>query len=247
MKLADTGFTASEIKAKAKRYIIETYERFDLVADSAKDVYMYDEKGTPYLDFYAGIAVNSVGNCCESVVNAVCEQAKTLMQSFNYPYTVPQALLAEKICTATGIDKIFFQNTGTEANEAMIKMARKYGVEKYGANRYNIVTAEDSFHGRTFGSMSATGQPDNACQIGFGGMVPGFTYAPYNDLEAFKNACTDSTIAVMIEPVQGEGGVHPATPEFMTGCGNSAMKTICFFCSMKCRQAGAGQAQSCRT
>lgn len=217
MKLADTGFTASEIKAKAKRYIIETYERFDLVADSAKDVYMYDEKGTPYLDFYAGIAVNSVGNCCESVVNAVCEQAKTLMQSFNYPYTVPQALLAEKICTATGMDKIFFQNTGTEANEAMIKMARKYGVEKYGANRYNIVTAEDSFHGRTFGSMSATGQPDNACQIGFGGMVPGFTYAPYNDLEAFKNACTDSTIAVMIEPVQGEGGVHPATPEFMTG------------------------------
>lgn len=217
MKLSETGFTANEIKDKAKKYMIETYERFDFLADSANGVYMYDENGTPYLDFYAGIAVNSVGNCCERVVDAVCEQAKTLMQSFNYPYTVPQALLAEKVCTTLGMDKIFYQNTGTEANEAMIKMARKYGVEKYGPNHYNIVTAEKSFHGRTFGAMSATGQPDNACQIGFGGMVPGFTYAPYNDLQAFKDACTENTIAIMIEPVQGEGGVHPATQEFMTG------------------------------
>lgn len=217
MKLSETGFTANEIKDKAKKYMIETYERFDFLADSAKGVYMYDENGTPYLDFYAGIAVNSVGNCCERVVDAVCEQAKTLMQSFNYPYTVPQALLAEKVCTTLGMDKIFYQNTGTEANEAMIKMARKYGVEKYGPNHYNIVTAEKSFHGRTFGAMSATGQPDNACQIGFGGMVPGFTYAPYNDLQAFKDACTENTVAIMIEPVQGEGGVHPATQEFMTG------------------------------
>ncbi|MGN0585645.1 MAG: aspartate aminotransferase family protein, partial [Oscillospiraceae bacterium] len=193
------------------------YERFDFLADSAKGVYMYDENGTPYLDFYAGIAVNSVGNCNERVVDAVCSQAKTIMQSFNYPYTVPQALLAEKICTTIGMDKIFYQNTGTEANEAMIKMARKYGVEKYGPNRYNIVTAKQSFHGRTFGAMSATGQPDNACQIGFGGMVPGFTYAEYNNLQAFKDACTENTIAIMIEPVQGEGGVHPATQEFMTG------------------------------
>lgn len=217
MKLAETGFTAEEIKAKAKKYIIETYERYDFVADTAKGVYMYDEKGTPYLDFYAGIAVNSVGNCNERVVEAVREQAGELMQTFNYPYTVPQALLAEKVCTALGMDKIFFQNTGTEANEAMIKMARKYGVEKYGANRYNIVTAANSFHGRTFGAMSATGQPDNACQIGFGGMVPGFTYAKYNDLQSFKDARTENTIAIMIEPVQGEGGVNPATPEFMNG------------------------------
>lgn len=127
MKLSETGFTAQDIKDKAKKYMIETYERFDFLADSAKGVYMYDEKGTPYLDFYAGIAVNSVGNCCERVVDAVCEQAKTIMQSFNYPYTVPQALLAEKVCTTLGMDKIFYQNTGTEANEAMIKMARKYG------------------------------------------------------------------------------------------------------------------------
>lgn len=180
-------------------------------------MYVYDENGNEYLDFYAGIAVNSVGNCNKAVVEAVRTQAGEIMQTFNYPYTVPQALLAEKICTAIGMDKIFFQNSGAEANEAMIKMARKYGVEKYGANKYNIVTAAKSFHGRTFGAMSATGQPDNACQIGFGDMTPGFTYAEYNNLEAFKAACTENTIAIMIEPVQGEGGVNPATPEFMKG------------------------------
>ena len=115
------------------------------------------------------------------------------------------------------MDKIFYQNSGTEANEAMIKMARKYGIEKYGPNRYHIVTAKDGFHGRTFGAMSATGQPGNGCQVGFGPMTYGFSYAPYNDLKAFKDACTENTIAIMIEPVQGEGGVHPATPEFMKG------------------------------
>ena len=93
----------------------------------------------------------------------------------------------------------------------------KYGVEKYGPNRYHIVTAKDGFHGRTFGAMSATGQPGNACQVGFGPMTYGFSYAPYNDLKAFEDACTENTIAIMIEPVQGEGGVHPATKEFMTG------------------------------
>ena len=217
MRLHDTGLSAKLLKEKASQYMIETYERFDFVADHAKGVYLYDEQDTPYLDFYAGIAVNSVGNCNQKVVKAVQEQAETLMQVFNYPYSIPQALLAEKICTTIGMDKIFYQNTGTEANEAMIKMARKYGVEKYGPNKYHIVTAKNSFHGRTFGSMSATGQPDNACQIGFGDMTPGFSYAPYNDLEAFKAACNENTIAIMIEPVQGEGGVNPATMEFMQG------------------------------
>lgn len=217
MRLKDTGFTAQEIKDKASKYMIETYERFDFLAETAKDQYIYDENGTPYLDFYAGIAVNSAGNCNEKVVKAVQEQAEELMHTFNYPYTIPQALLAEKVCTTIGMDKIFFQNSGTEANEAMIKMARKYGVEKYGPNRYHIVTAAMGFHGRTFGAMSATGQPDNGCQIGFGPMTDGFSYAEYNNLQAFKDACTENTIAIMIEPVQGEGGVHPATQEFMTG------------------------------
>ena len=197
--------------------MIETYERFDFLAETAKGMYIYDENGTPYLDFYAGIAVNSAGNCNEKVVAAVRDQVGDIMHTFNYPYTIPQALLAEKICTTLGMDKIFFQNSGTEANEAMIKMARKYGVEKYGPHKYNIVTAKESFHGRTFGSMSATGQPDNACQIGFGDMTPGFSYAPFNDLKAFEEACTENTIAIMVEPVQGEGGVHPATQEFLQG------------------------------
>lgn len=217
MQLKDTGLTYQDIKDKVNKYMIETYERFDFLADHAKGVYMYDENDTPYLDFYAGIAVNSAGNCNPRVVKAVQEQAATIMQTFNYPYTIPQALLAEKICTTIGMDKIFYQNTGTEANEAMIKMARKYGVEKYGPEKYHIVTAKESFHGRTFGAMSATGQPDNACQVGFGPMTEGFSYAPFNDLEAFKAACTENTIGIMVEPVQGEGGVHPATKEFLQG------------------------------
>ena len=217
MKLKDTGLTFQDIKDKVDKYMIETYERFDFLAETAKDQYMYDENGTPYLNFYAGIAVNSAGNCNEKVVAAVKDQVEDIMHTFNYPYTIPQALLAEKICTTIGMDKIFYQNSGTEANEAMIKMARKYGVEKYGPKRYNIVTASMGFHGRTFGAMSATGQPDNGCQIGFGPMTDGFTYAEYNNLQAFKDACTEDTIAIMVEPVQGEGGVHPATMEFMRG------------------------------
>ena len=217
MKLKDLGLTAQDIKDKVNKYMIETYERFDFVAETASEQYVYDENGTPYLDFYAGIAVNSAGNCNEKVVAAVIDQVQDIMHTFNYPYTIPQALLAEKICTTIGMDKIFFQNSGAEANEAMIKMARKYGIEKYGPNKYHIVTAKMGFHGCTFGAMSATGQPGNACQVGYGPMTYGFSYAPYNDLEAFRNACAENTIAIMIEPVQGEGGVHPATPEFLRG------------------------------
>lgn len=217
MKLKDTGLTKTELKALVDTYMIDTYERFDMIAETAKDMYIYNENGEGYLDFYAGVAVNSTGNGNEKVIAAVEDQLKDVMHTFNYPYTIPQALLAKKVCTTIGMDKIFFQNTGTESNEAMIKMARKYGVEKYGPHKYNIVTAFDGFHGRTYGSMSATGQPDNGCQIGFKPMIPGFTYAKFNDLNAFKAAVTENTIAIMIEPVQGEGGVHPASMEFMKG------------------------------
>ena len=217
MKLKDTKLSKEQLKELVSKYMIDTYERFDFVAETAKDMYLYDEKGESYLDFYGGIAVNSAGNCNEKVVEAIKEQVNDIIHTFNYPYTIPQALLAKLICETIGMDKIFYQSTGTEANEAMIKMARKYGVEKYGPNKYNIVTAKNGFHGRTYGSMSATGQPDNGCQIGFKPMVPGFTYAEYNDLQSFKDACTENTIAIMIEPIQGEGGVHPATQEFMEG------------------------------
>ena len=206
MKLKDTGLTAQDIKDKVNKYMIETYERFDFLAETAEGMYLYDENGTPYLDFYAGIAVNNAGSRNPKVVAAVKDQVDDIMHTFNYPYTIPQALLAEKVCETIGMDKIFFQNSGTEANEAMIKMARKYGIEKYGPNKYHIVTAKMGFHGRTFGAMSATGQPGNGCQVGFGPMTYGFSYAPYNDLKAFKDACTETTIAIMIEPVQGEGG-----------------------------------------
>jgi len=217
MKLKDLGLTKQDIKDKVSKYMIDTYERFDFLAETAEGMYMYDEKGTPYLDFYAGIAVNNAGSRNPKVVAAVKDQVDDIMHTFNYPYTIPQALLAEKVCTTIGMDKIFYQNSGTEANEAMIKMARKYGIEHYGPNRYHIVTAKMGFHGRTFGAMSATGQPGNGCQVGFGPMTYGFSYAPYNNLQAFKDACTENTIAIMIEPIQGEGGVHPATYEFMTG------------------------------
>ena len=107
MRLTETGLTAEDIKAKVKKYMIETYERYDFLAERAKGMYVYDEKGTPYLDFYAGIAVNSAGSCNDKVVMAVIDQAMDIMQTFNYPYTIPQALLVEKVCTTIGMDKIF--------------------------------------------------------------------------------------------------------------------------------------------
>ncbi|MFX3616543.1 MAG: aspartate aminotransferase family protein [Sporolactobacillus sp.] len=220
MEFVETKKTAEEIKALTNKYMIETYERFDFVAQSAKDMYLYDMNGEAYLDFYGGIAVNSAGNCNEKVVAAVRDQVGKIMHTFNYPYTAPQALLAELVCKTLQMDKIFYQSTGTEANEAMIKMARKYGVDHYGPEKYHIITAKGSFHGRTYGAMSATGQPDNACQVGFKPMVPGFSYAEFNHLEDFRAHVTDDTIAIMLEPIQGEGGVNPATREFMTGIAN---------------------------
>ncbi|MBM6685084.1 acetylornithine/succinylornithine family transaminase [Faecalicatena contorta] len=217
MRLKDTGLTAKELKAMVKKYMVETYPRFDFIAERAEGMYLYDEKGEAYLDFYGGVAVNSAGNRNEKVVAAIKDQADDIIHTFNYPYTIPQAVLAKKICDTIGMDKIFYQNSGTEANECMIKMARKYGTDHFGPEKYQIITAEHGFHGRTFGSMAATGQPETAIQEGFGSMVPGFVYAKFNDLEDFASKITENTIAIMIEPVQGEGGVHPATQEFMEG------------------------------
>lgn len=217
MKLSDTGLTKEELIKNADDYMIFLSERYDMIADTASGTAVYDEQGGEYLDFYAGIAVSSAGNCNPRVVEAICKQANELIHASNYPYTVPQAMLAKLICENIGMDKIFFQNSGTEANEAMIKLARKYGTDKYGPKRYHIVTAKGSFHGRTYGALSATGQPDNGCQIGYKPVLPGFTYADYNDLESFRNACTEDTIGIMLEPVMGEGGVFPATKEFMQG------------------------------
>ncbi|MDR3073041.1 MAG: acetylornithine/succinylornithine family transaminase [Clostridiales Family XIII bacterium] len=217
MQLKDYGLTAEQVIELTKKYMIDTYERFSFVSVRAKGMYLYDENDNAYLDFYGGIAVNSAGNCNEKVVAAVIDQVQDLMHTFNYPYTIPQALLAEKICTTIGMDKVYYQNSGTESNEAMIKLARKYGTDNYGPNRYHIVTAKKSFHGRTYGALSATGQPESAIHKGFEPVLPGFSYAEFNNLDSFKAAVTDDTIAIMVEPVQGEGGVIPATKEFLEG------------------------------
>jgi len=222
MKLKHYNLSKEELKDLTKKYMIETYERFDFVAQTAKDMYLYDEEGNAYLDFYGGVAVNSAGSCNKKVVDAIRDQVKDIIHTFNYPYTLPQTLLAQLICESIGMDKIFYQNSGAEANEAMIKMARKYGTDKYGPNRYHIITAKSSFHGRTYGAMSATGQPDNACQVGFKPMLQGFSYADFNDVESFRAQVTDDTIAIMLELVQGEGGVRPATQEFVDG-----IKALC--------------------
>ena len=148
MKLKDYNLTAQDIKDMVNTYMIETMPRYDFVCEKAKGMYLYDTDGNAYLDFYAGIAVNSAGSCNEKVVNAIIDQVQDVMHTFNYPYTIPQALLAKRICDAIGMDKIYYQSSGSEANEAMIKLARKYGVEKYGENRYEIITAKSGFHGR---------------------------------------------------------------------------------------------------
>lgn len=217
MQLQDFNLSAQEVVDLTQKYMIETYQRFPFVAVKAKGMYLYNENEQPYLDFYGGIAVNSAGNCNDKVVAAVRDQVGDLMHTFNYPYTIPQAVLSELVCKTLDMDKIFYQNSGTEANEAMIKLARKYGTDHFGPEKYHIITAKQSFHGRTYGAMSATGQPDNGCQIGFKPMVPGFTYAEFNNLDAFKEAVTENTIGIMLEPIQGEGGVNPATKEFMKG------------------------------
>ncbi len=217
MKAKDYGLTKQDIIEMSSKYMWDIGYRFPIVVEEAKDTVIKDVDGEEYLDFFAGIAVNSTGNCNEKVVAAIQEQAAQTMHTSLYPYSVPQALLAKLICETIGMDRVFFQNSGTEANEAMIKMARKYGIEKYGPQHFHIVTAKKSFHGRTFAALTATGQPESGIQKDMGPLLPGFTYADYNDLESFKAVCTENTIAIMVEPVQGEGGVYPATKEFLQG------------------------------
>ena len=217
MDLKSTGKTKEEIKEMYNKYFYETFQRFDFIAEKGEDDYVIDETGKRYLDFMAGIAVNSAGHCNKKVVEAIMEQCQQMMHASNYCYTIPMVMLAQRICDAIGMEKIYFQNSGAEANEVMIKLARKYGKDNFGPNRYHIVTAKNSFHGRTLATLAATGQPGTAIQRNYDPMIPGFSYAEFNNVQAFADACTDDTIAIMVEPVQGEGGVHPATMEFMQG------------------------------
>lgn len=217
MKLQDTVYQKEEFKSIVNEYFYETFNRFDFIANEASGNNIFDENGECYLDFMAGIAVNSAGHCNKRVVEAIKNQCETLIHASNYFYTVPQAMCAKLICDSIGMEKIYFQNSGAEANEAMIKLARKYGTDNFGPNKYKIITAKNSFHGRTIATLTATGQEGTPIQNGYSPLMPGFIYADYNDLDSFKSACSDDTIAIMVEVIQGEGGVIPATMEFIKG------------------------------
>ncbi|MEK7847889.1 MAG: aspartate aminotransferase family protein, partial [Chloroflexota bacterium] len=172
---------------------------------------VWDDEGREYLDFVGGWAVNSLGHCPPVTVNALREQAATLIHVSNQFYTVPQVKLARLLVENSCLDKVFFSNSGAEANEGAVKLARKYGkLHRHGA--YEVITALNSFHGRTLAMVAATGQPKY--QAPFTPMPEGFLHVPYNDLEALKRATSEKTCAVMLEPLQGEGGVNMPDPDY---------------------------------
>jgi len=207
-----------ETKNREKQYIINTYNRqpeLTLWIKRGEGGYVWDEKGNRYLDFVTGLAVNSLGHCHPAVVAAICNQVQKLIHTSNLYYTEPQVRLAELLVQNTPADKMFFCNSGAEANEAAIKLSRKLGKKRRGAQAHTVITAENSFHGRTLATVAATGQPKY--QKGFEPVMPGFCYGRFNDLDSFAALVNDETCAIMVEPVQGEGGVYPATTEFLTG------------------------------
>lgn len=201
----------SEIAELQKTYLIPTYApEISLVKGSGTKV--WDAEGNEYLDFLAGIAVLNVGHCHPAVVSAIQQQAATLMHVSNLYYNELQPQLAQKLSTLAGGGKCFFCNSGAEANEGLIKLARLWGSAK---GKYEVVTMKNSFHGRTLATLTATGQ--EKVQKGFYPLPEGFTYAEFNNLESVKAAVTEKTAAVLVEAVQGEGGILPADPEFLTG------------------------------
>ena len=198
------------------KYIANTYARFPIVLERGKGSLVWDSEGREYIDMGSGIAVNAFGLADGQWMAAVTEQLGRLQHSSNLYYTVPDALLAELLCERTDMKKVFFGNSGAEANECAIKCARKYAADKYGADkRYKIVTLVNSFHGRTVTTLAATGQ--NEYHQDFQPLTPGFLYAPANDCEALKALVEgdDAIAAIMFELVQGEGGVLPLTQEFV--------------------------------
>jgi len=201
------------------RFVIPTYGRFELRLARGKGSEVWDESGKRYLDFGAGIAVTSIGHCHPRVVGMMQQQIATLVHTSNLYFTRPQGELAERLvrlATAPGATrgKVFFCNSGAEANEALYKLARKFGNEGTPGGRNSIVTMLGSFHGRTLAGISATGQ--DKVKKGFDPLVPGFSHVPFNDHEALRKAVqTPGTVAVLLEPVQGESGINPAKPEFL--------------------------------
>lgn len=192
---------------------MKTYGRYPIVAERGQGCRLWDVDGKAYLDFLAGVAVNNLGHCHPKVVAALQDQAGRLLHCSNY-YHIPQQIeLADWLCNHSFADRVFFCNSGAEANEAAMKLARKHSRETFGENRFEIITALASFHGRTIGTISATGQ--DKVRIGFDPVVPGFRYVPFGSINALREAVTPQTCAIMLEPVQGEGGVNVPPPGYL--------------------------------
>lgn len=205
--------TSADVMALYDQYVMKTYGKQPVVLVRGEGCFAYDIDGKEYLDLVAGIAVNGLGHCPPKVVEAICEQAGILMHTSNLYYVPGQAQLAKLLCEISGMSKAFFCNSGAEANEAAMKLAKKAAKISGHPEKCEIVTALKSFHGRTLAAITATGQPKY--QKSFTPLVPGYKYIPYNDVKALKDAVDEKTCAIMMEPVQGESGVHPASVEFL--------------------------------
>jgi acetylornithine/N-succinyldiaminopimelate aminotransferase len=193
--------------------LLANYNRAPITIVRGEGCYLYDDQGRRYLDFIAGIAVCALGHSHPRIAQAVAEQARTLVHASNLYYHEPAGTLARELVARSGLAKAFFCNSGTEANEAAIKLARKRAFRNGENDRMEILACTGSFHGRTYGALAATA--NEAYQEGFGPMLEGFRFTPFNDVAALEQHITDKTAAFIVEPVQGESGVHPATPEFL--------------------------------
>ena len=213
----------TDIKAIDKQYVANTYARFPVELVSGKGSLVYDEKGKEYIDMGSGIGVTAFGTADEEWQQAVIAQLGKLQHMSNLYYTQPCAILAQMLCEKTGMKKVFFTNSGAEANECVIKAARKYAFDKKGADYYTIVTLENSFHGRTITTLAATGQ-EHYHEL-FQPLTPGFVYAKANDFEDVKaKALENNAAAIMMECIQGEGGVIPLEPDFVKAVADFAKK-----------------------
>ncbi len=204
---------SSDWIAKEQKYYAQTVRRQPVVIVRGEGTRVWDADGKEYLDFVAGWAVNNLGHSHPVITQAIVEQAGTLLQTSNQFYTVPQLQLAEILIENSCLDQVFFGNSGAEANEGALKLARRYGkLHRDGA--YEVITAFNSFHGRTMATVAATGQPHY--QESFTPLLPGFVHVDFNDVEAIMNATTDRTAAVFLEPVQGEGGVNIPADDYLS-------------------------------
>jgi acetylornithine/N-succinyldiaminopimelate aminotransferase len=206
------GNSLADIRAAFDEYVIPSYARFELVLERGEGSYVWDVNGRRYLDFGSGIAVCALGHANPEITEALAEQSRKLVHVSNLYYTEPQARLAKRIVDLIAPGRVFFCNSGAEANEGLFKLARKFGHDE---GRYEIITASDSFHGRTLAGIAATGQ--EKVKRGFEPMVAGFKQVPFNDLEAMPAAITKSTAAILIEAIQGESGIAIATREYLLG------------------------------